>query len=226
MLVSLSRTGVALTLSLLIALGSACAGPETVGRPPAATTVVATTTSWPVATAVQEERTTSVVAGTDPTQVPTADQAATTVPATPGSPLAVGNVAPDFSLPDLDGELWSLADYRGKVVMLNFWASWCGHCRSEIPALVAVYADYKDQGLEIVAVSVGEDPVGLKPFVQENGMTFTVLADSLTATMAPYQLRSVPTSYFLDAQGVIRDVYNGAIPEDVLRATVKGMLEQ
>jgi peroxiredoxin len=199
MLVSLSRTGVALTLSLLIALGSACAGPETVGRPPAATTVVATTTSWPVATAVQEERTTSVVAGTDPTQVPTADQAATTVPATPGSPLAVGNVAPDFSLPDLDGELWSL---------------------------VAVYADYKDQGLEIVAVSVGEDPVGLKPFVQENGMTFTVLADSLTATMAPYQLRSVPTSYFLDAQGVIRDVYNGAIPEDVLRATVKGMLEQ
>jgi peroxiredoxin len=222
----LRRTVTALTLTLVITLVAACTGPESVGLSSAASSVVVAATPLPVATSALEKTPTGTVAGEVPTPTPTAQPAATTTPATSISPLAVGALAPDFALADLDGKRRSLSDYRGKVVMLNFWASWCGHCRSEIPALVAVYGDYKDQGLEIVAVSVGEDPTELKTFVQENGMTFTVLADSLTATMAPYQLRSVPTSYFLDAQGVIREVYNGAIPEDVLRETVKGMLGQ
>jgi len=74
-------------------------------------------------------------------------------------------------------------------------------------------------------VSVGEDPAELKAFVEENGITFVVLADTQGAAMAPYQLQSVPTSYFLDAEGVIRQVYHGSIPEDILRGIVQELLE-
>jgi len=148
-----------------------------------------------------------------------------TTPAPTAQPPEVGMSAPELTLMGLDGTPHALSDYRGKVVMLNFWASWCGHCRSEIPALESVYEEYRDRGFEIVAVSVGEDPAELKAFVEENGMTFVVLADTQGAAMAPYQLQSVPTSYFLDAEGVIRQVYHGAIPEDILRGIVQELLE-
>jgi peroxiredoxin len=161
------------------------------------------------------------------TNTPTAAaQAPTAAPVTAVAEIAVGAVAPDFTLSDLTGAQRSLSAYRGKVVMLNFWASWCGHCQSEIPALKAVYKDYSDKGFEIVAVSVGEEPAGLATFVQQNEMAFTVLADPQTSMVPLYQLRSVPTSYFLDQQGVVQQVYNGAIEEETLRGIVDQLLAE
>ncbi|MFO7698428.1 MAG: redoxin domain-containing protein [Anaerolineae bacterium] len=161
------------------------------------------------------------------TQTPTAVTQASPAVASPVvAQVTVGTLAPDFTLSDLDGAQRSLSSYRGQVVMLNFWASWCGHCRSEIPALKAVYEEYREKGFEIVAVSIGEDPTELASFVQQNGMEFTVLTDPLTSIIPLYQLRSVPTSYFLDEQGVVQQVYNGAIAQETLQGIVDQMLGQ
>ncbi len=140
--------------------------------------------------------------------------------------VEAGTSAPDFTLSDLNGALQSLSNYRGKAVMLNFWASWCGHCRSEIPALSAVYSEMRDAGFEIVAVSIGEQPAELSAFVQEQGMQFPVLADTQGVTVPLYQLSSVPTSFFLDREGVVSQVYGGAITADVLREVVSALLDE
>lgn len=200
-----------LSFVALILLGVSCSGPDaTRGEQPPQTLAMASV--QPTAAATLQPTAVSPVA--------------TAVPAPAVAQVAVGAVAPDFTLSDLDGAQRSLSSYRGKVVMLNFWASWCGHCQSEIPALKAVYEDYRDKGFEIVAVSVGEDPAGLKTFVQQNEMVFPVLSDPQTSIVPLYQLRSVPTSYFLDTQGVVQQVYSGAIEEDTLRGIVDQMLAQ
>ena len=179
--------------------------------------VSTTSTAEPIAVATQT-----------PTTVPQASPAVAspTVASPAVAQVTVGTLAPDFTLSDLDGAQRSLSSYRGQVVMLNFWASWCGHCRSEIPALKAVYEEYREKGFEIVAVSIGEDPTELASFVQQNGMEFTVLTDPQTSIIPLYQLRSVPTSYFLDEQGVVQQVYNGAIAQETLQGIVDQMLGQ
>ena len=162
-----------------------------------------------------------------PAEPPAAPEEADT-PTAPSQnePIVKGMEAPDFTLVDLDGVERSLTDYRGQVVMLNFWASWCGFCRAEIPDMNAVYADLADQGFEIVAVNLGEDPDHLRQFAAEYEIEFPVLTDVDGLTVPLYMIRSIPTSYFLDHDGVVQVIYGGAIPEDTLRSIVQSLLEQ
>jgi thiol-disulfide isomerase/thioredoxin len=156
----------------------------------------------------------------------------TPVPAEPAAPsqnlepIVQGTQAPDFTLVDLDGVERSLSDYRGQVVMLNFWASWCGFCRSEIPHMNTVYTELADQGFEIVAVNLGEDPDHLRTFAVEYEMEFPILTDVEGETVPLYMIRSIPASYFLDAEGVVQVIYGGAIPEETLRTIVQSLLSQ
>jgi cytochrome c biogenesis protein CcmG, thiol:disulfide interchange protein DsbE len=122
-------------------------------------------------------------------------------------PLTVGKEAPDFSLPNLDDKTVKLSDYRGKVVFLNFWATWCKPCREEMPSMEVLYKNFERDGLVILAVSI--DRVTTKkdipPFVKGLNLTFPVLVDSWGQTDKRYKLMGVPETYIIDQQGVLRE---------------------
>jgi peroxiredoxin len=147
--------------------------------------------------------------------------------AVPEPSEAVG--APDFTLENLDGERVSLSDYRGRPVLLNFWATWCGPCRVEMPHFQAIYEDpgWRASGLEILAVNVGEPADRARGFVEDNGFTFPVLLDAGQETARIYNLRAFPTSFFIDENGIIKAARVGTFVsqaelEEALNATILG----
>ncbi len=119
-----------------------------------------------------------------------------------------GKLAPDFLLPTLKGEV-RLSDLRGKALLVNFWATWCGPCRKEMPQLVAAYERYRQEGLEIVAVNLQEPEDRVRRFMEEFGARFTVALDKTGAVVREYQLLGIPTTFFIDRQGVIRSIFRG-----------------
>jgi thiol-disulfide isomerase/thioredoxin len=116
-----------------------------------------------------------------------------------------GFLAPQFALNDLSGNLVRLTDLKGKVVLLNFWASWCAPCRREIPSLERLYQMRKDKGFKIVAVN-GEraSPSQIASFADANGMSFPILLNPQGDVGGNYWVRAIPTSFLLDKKGVIR----------------------
>jgi peroxiredoxin len=117
----------------------------------------------------------------------------------------------DFALPDLQGQTVRLSDQRGKVVLINFWATWCYPCRSEMPSMNALYQDYRDKGFEILAISSdvqGKDVVA--PFVEEYRLTFPVLLDPRDIVGTRLGVQGIPTSYLLDKNGRIAGKEIGA----------------
>jgi peroxiredoxin len=140
-----------------------------------------------------------------------------------------GFLAPDFSGTTLTGERLTLSELRGKTVLVNVWASWCTPCRAEMPAMERVYRDFRSKGFEILAVNAAsqDDPAEAKAFVQEQGLTFPVLIDMDGQVSSLYQISSLPTSFFIDAQGVIREVViGGPMSEALLRIRIQQLLEQ
>ncbi|MBH0191617.1 MAG: TlpA family protein disulfide reductase [Nitrospira sp.] len=125
--------------------------------------------------------------------------------------VRVGDEAPNFRLRDLDGNLTSLSQYRGKVVLLNFWATWCGPCRVEMPAMEQLYRTYSRREFQILAVST--DPQGAavtRPFQQKTGLTFPILHDPEMQIGLTYGARSLPMTFMVDRQGVVRQKIFGA----------------
>jgi peroxiredoxin len=110
----------------------------------------------------------------------------------------------EFSLKDLTGRQTSLSAYEGKVVFLNFWATWCGPCRAEIPSMEQLYNELKDQGFTILAVNSQEPLEQVSAFVEEMGMSFPVLLDPAGRVGGLYGVRAIPTTYIIDPQGAIR----------------------
>jgi peroxiredoxin len=111
-------------------------------------------------------------------------------------------LAPDFTLKDANGASVKLSDYRGKVVLLNFWATWCGPCTVEIPWFVEFEQQYKSQGLEVVGVSMDEDGwTAIKPFVAEHKMNYRVLLGTDSVSQLYGGVESLPTSFIIDRDG-------------------------
>jgi len=124
---------------------------------------------------------------------------------------AINMPAPAFRLMDLEGEAHSLAAYQGKVVFLNFWATWCGPCKVEMPAMEALYQAFRSQGMEILAVSVDQQgAVVTRPFKEAMGLSFPILHDSDYQVGLTYGARTLPMTYLIDRQGVIRQRVFGA----------------
>ena len=96
-----------------------------------------------------------------------------------------------------------MSDYRGKVVFLNFWATWCGPCRFEMPSMETLYQRFKAKGLVIVAVNLQEDRNSVQRFVDEYGLSFPVLLDTTGRVGATYGARSIPTTYIVDRDGFV-----------------------
>lgn len=123
----------------------------------------------------------------------------------------VGDEAPNFMLRDLDGNIISLSQLRGKVVLLNFWATWCGPCRVEMPAMEQLYRTLPRGQFEILAVST--DPQGVavtRPFQKQMGFTFPILHDSEYRVGLAYGARTIPITFMVDRQGVVRQKIFGA----------------
>lgn len=125
--------------------------------------------------------------------------------------VRVGDLAPDFYLRDLHGETVRLSQFRGKVVLLNFWATWCGPCLIEMPALEQLYQRFGRKDFEILAIST--DPQGAavtRPFQRERGLTFPILHDPDMHVGLTYGVRTLPLSFMVDRRGVIRKKIFGA----------------
>lgn len=119
----------------------------------------------------------------------------------------VGAPAPDFEARALeDGSLRRLSDYRGQVVLLNVWATWCIPCRREMPSIEKLYREYSPRGLRVVAVSV-DDPSAeesVRQFVEELGLSFEILHDPTGKIVQSYQMIGIPQSFLIDRRGIIR----------------------
>lgn len=140
-----------------------------------------------------------------------------------------GFSAPDFTLTTLDGEELTLSDLRGKVVVLNFWASWCLPCRAEMPAMLQVYKDYRDLGLVIVAVNATDQDSqeSALQFAEEHELDFPIPLDMDGSVSRKYALRGLPTTYFIDADGIIQKVVvGGPMSEALLRSQVETLLQE
>jgi len=115
----------------------------------------------------------------------------------------------DFRLPLLGGEESTLFDHRGKVVFLNFWATWCPPCREEMPSMQRLYDELASEGLEILAVNVLENEEAAQAFIDEQGFTYPVLLDVDGRVMTRYGVRAYPTTYLVDREGYVLGVRPG-----------------
>lgn len=125
-------------------------------------------------------------------------------------PPIPGNPAPAFSLKDTEGKTVSLKDYRGKVVLLNIWATWCKPCRDELPSMELLYRKLKDQGFIILAISIDKNPDIVKPFAEKLGLSFPILLDPKEKASRLYRITGIPESFIIDRDGIIRARIIGA----------------
>jgi peroxiredoxin len=139
----------------------------------------------------------------------------------------VGAMAPNFSLQTPDGETFALSDFRGQAVLVNTWATWCGPCRLEMPAMQAVYEARKDEGFVVLAVNhTDTDTVpAIVDFGEELGLTFPLLVDPGSEIQKAYQVRAYPSSFFVDRDGVIQTVHFGPMTEEQLDGFVDELLQ-
>jgi peroxiredoxin len=135
-----------------------------------------------------------------------------------------GAMAPDFSLPTLDGDVIRLSDLRGKPVILNFWATWCPPCREEMPDLELIWQQYNQGDVMVLGIDQGEAPQVVEAFIQQTvGTTFPILLDPRQAVGRDlYWVRSLPTTFFIDPDGIIQEIYvGGPLRVDFLQARVQ-----
>lgn len=117
----------------------------------------------------------------------------------------IGEAAPEFQLQNFAGETVSLSDFRGQPVLINFWATWCPSCRAEMPYLQQIYEEWSDRGLILLAIDIGESRETVAEFMQENNLTLPVLFDSDSKVTENYNIIAIPTTYFIDKDGIIRN---------------------
>ena len=118
----------------------------------------------------------------------------------------VGARAPDFTLPVLDGQSISLSDLRGKAVVLNFWATWCGGCRAEMPYLQEVFEERAGEELSMFLINIAQGSGTVRQFVQAYGLSIPVLLDSRGDVATRYEIRDIPATFFIDKEGIIQAI--------------------
>jgi cytochrome c biogenesis protein CcmG/thiol:disulfide interchange protein DsbE len=140
---------------------------------------------------------------------------------------AVGFIAPDLELTSLAGDQIQLSQFHGQAILLNFWASWCPPCKSEMPAMQQAYEEYADHGFSILAVNATnvDTKAAAYQFAQDNQLTFPILFDPDGEVAQIYRASSLPTSFFIDRDGNIQDVViGGPMSEALLRTRIEKIL--
>lgn len=135
-------------------------------------------------------------------------------------------MAPDFTLPTSDGKTLKLSDLKGKIVIIDFWATWCPPCRKGIPDLISLKKKYGSKGLEIVGISVDqpETKPEVVPFIKEYGINYPVVYSNNSVVQQYGGIRSIPTSFIIDREGKIVASYVGLYPESTYEKHIKELL--
>ncbi|MGC5324500.1 thiol-disulfide oxidoreductase ResA [Brevibacillus sp. SYSU BS000544] len=139
--------------------------------------------------------------------------------------VQVGDTAPNFSLQQLDGAQVKLSDLRGKAVVLNFWGSWCVPCKTEMPDLEKQYQLHKNDGVVFTGVNIGESPITAKQFISQVGVTFPIWLDQQREITRLYNIGPIPTTFFIDKNGIVKDVFIGQMNEQILQEKVAKILQ-
>jgi peroxiredoxin len=151
-------------------------------------------------------------------------QAITLTASASGPAPRMGKEAPDFQVRTLDGTTVSLSDYRGQPVWISFWATWCPPCRAENPDIQEVYEKYQAEGLVILALSIGEETGTVQSYVERTGLTYTIGLDQDTAIAARYRIVGIPTHYFVDRDGILREWRIGSMSKKTMEKNVGKIL--
>jgi cytochrome c biogenesis protein CcmG/thiol:disulfide interchange protein DsbE len=146
-------------------------------------------------------------------------------PTKPGQPAAAHSMAPDFSLQELNGQSLNLSDYRGKIVLLDFWATWCGPCRDEIPHFVQLQDEYRQQGLQVVGISMDDGPKPVRDFYQQFKMNYPVALGNEKVAEAYGGVLGLPVAFLIGRDGRIHAKYKGEVNMSVLEQEIKTLLQ-
>ncbi|MGE7271972.1 thiol-disulfide oxidoreductase ResA [Brevibacillus panacihumi] len=138
--------------------------------------------------------------------------------------VQVGSEAPNFSLLQLDGTPTILSDLKGRGVVLNFWGTWCEPCKAEMPALQKQYDAHKDKGLIIMGVNIGESPITVEQFVKQVGVNFPILMDQKSEITKLYRIGPIPTTFFIDPKGEVKEIFIGEMSEEYIEKNVRKIL--
>jgi len=146
-------------------------------------------------------------------------------------PGSIGSIAPDFSLITLDGKEVTLKQFKDKVVILNFWASWCGPCHYEIPDFIKMYDKHKKEGLEIVGITLNSgNAAKIQSFVKNNSINYTILTGDekylRDLTIKYGGIRGIPTTFLIDRKGIIRQQWVGARTEEIFMREINKYISE
>lgn len=136
----------------------------------------------------------------------------------------VGSKVPSFQLMGTDNEKHDIADYEGKVVVLNFWGTFCEPCKREMPAIQRQYDKWQDQGVSVIGINLGESAVTAHSFIREHNLTFLTLFDSDLSIRNRYGVKQYPTTFFINREGRIEAIRIGEMEETFIDQTLMGML--
>lgn len=144
------------------------------------------------------------------------------------SAARVGDWAPNFTLKSATGANLRLSEFRGEVVMINFWATWCGPCRQEMPVLEKLYSRYHDVGFELLGVSLDGNSAKARKMAKQLKVNYPILFDLEKQVSELYGVDAMPTTVMVDRDGRVRDVYRGYLPghEDKYQTKIRGLLKE
>jgi len=133
--------------------------------------------------------------------------------------------APEFLLKDVSGAEMKLSDFKGKVVIIDFWATWCPPCKEEIPHFISLYHEYRDKGLEVIGISMDRNPRKVLPgFIKDNGINYSILLGNENVYDLYGGIAAIPTTFIIDKEGNIRKKYIGYNEKEVFEKDVKELL--
>ena len=147
-------------------------------------------------------------------------------PAGSSSPVATAGTAaaPPFTLPDINNKQVSLSDFKGKIVILDFWATWCPPCKREIPDFIDLQKEYGSKGVQIVGIGL-DDPGKLRAFARQNGMNYPVLLGTQDLALEYGGIQGIPTTFIIDRSGKIVSKFEGYRPRQVFEDEIKKLLK-
>ena len=141
------------------------------------------------------------------------------------SPASERKAGGDFTLQDIDGKRWGLAEQRGRVVLVNYWATWCPPCRQETPGLVRLANEYRVKGVEVVGITLDEDLTAVREFVARYQIPYRILIPSNASNLTT-MIESIPVTLLYDHQGRVAKRYVGAVSETTLKRDVEQLLAE
>jgi peroxiredoxin len=128
--------------------------------------------------------------------------------------VEIGKLAPDFVLVDMNGEKHQLSDYRGEGVFLNFWATWCKPCEREMPYIDNAYKYYKDKGVKVLTIDVGESEVAVNNFIERHNLSFPVMIDKDGQVQTAYGINPLPITFLIDKNGILVRSHTGEFTQE------------